>query len=112
MNLPIIVLKAIFWCSLCLATLLFLIEAPDLGSSGVTLPHVDKLVHLLCFVYLTWAFSIAYPHYRSLSYCIVLLGTYGLIIEILQHFLSYRSASILDWLADILGVLAVTLFKR
>ncbi len=64
----------------------------------------DKLQHLAAFFFLAFLLDFAYPHmpYRWRK-ALILLG-YGLFIEVVQYFLPYRSASLLDWIADGLGL--------
>jgi VanZ family protein len=65
----------------------------------------DKLLHFLCFLYLTivaWLSRIISKEF--LLYVIVL--AYGILIEIVQIYIPYRSFEFLDIFADFLGVLA------
>jgi len=65
----------------------------------------DKLLHFLCFLYLTtvaWLGRIISKEF--LLYVIVL--AYGILIEIVQIYIPYRSFEFLDIFADFLGVLA------
>ena len=65
----------------------------------------DKLLHFGCFLYLTiisWLSRII--HKELLLYVIVL--AYGILIEIVQIYIPYRSFEFLDIFADFLGVLA------
>ena len=65
----------------------------------------DRLLHFLCFLYLTiitWLGRIISKEF--LLYVIVL--AYGILIEIVQIYISYRSFELLDIFADFLGVLA------
>ena len=65
----------------------------------------DKLLHFFCFLYLTivtWLSRIFSKEF--LLYVIVL--AYGILIEIVQIYIPYRSFEFLDIFADFLGVLA------
>ena len=65
----------------------------------------DKLLHFLWFLYLTtvaWLSRIISKEF--LLYVIVL--AYGILIEIVQIYIPYRSFEFLDIFADFLGVLA------
>ena len=69
----------------------------------------DKLLHLSCFLYLTiisWLSRIIYKEFWL--YVIVL--AYGILIEIVQIYIPYRSFEFLDIFADFLGILAGSLF--
>ena len=65
----------------------------------------DKLLHFLCVLYLTtfaWLSRIISKEF--FLYVIVL--AYGILIEIVQIYIPYRSFEFLDIFADFLGVLA------
>ena len=65
----------------------------------------DKLGHVLAFAYLAFLLDFALPDSNfNLPKIIPLLG-YGLIIEFVQYFLPYRTFSILDMLADGVGIM-------
>ena len=64
----------------------------------------DKLAHGLGFFILALVFEGAFPKVSWLWKGFILIG-YGLGIEIVQLYLSYRHFSWFDWLADIVGVL-------
>lgn len=64
----------------------------------------DKLLHFFCFLYLTivtWLSRIFSKEF--LLYVIVL--AYGILIEIVQMYLPYRSFEFLDIFADFMGIL-------
>ncbi len=83
---------------------LCVIKLPESGSQA-TIPHLDKLVHFLMFLFLSFVY---YLEKRALTLLIALfLAFYGAFIEFVQYFLPYRSADFFDWLADVLGILAV-----
>jgi len=66
---------------------------------------IDKVLHFFCFLYLTtvtWLSRIISKEF--LLYVIVL--AYGILIEIVQIYIPYRSFEFLDIFADFLGVLA------
>jgi VanZ family protein len=64
----------------------------------------DKLLHCLCFGYLTIICKMAnFIDQDFWLYVIVLC--YGILIEIVQMFLPYRSFEFLDILADFIGIL-------
>ena len=69
----------------------------------------DKLLHFLCFLYLTivaWLGRIISKEF--LLYVIVL--AYGILIEIVQIYLPYRSFEFLDIFADFIGISAGIFF--
>lgn len=65
----------------------------------------DKLNHLLAFAVLAWLADKSYPGRRLEPYRWMLLLGYGLTIELIQGFLPFREASLLDFAADATGVL-------
>jgi VanZ family protein len=68
-------------------------------------PHLDKLEHAIAFSGLTVLGMLAWPTHGA-RVAAALLG-YGALIEVLQGTLTRtRSASLLDWVADALGVAA------
>jgi len=69
----------------------------------------DKLLHFGCFFYLViiaWLSRIM--HNEFCLYVIVL--AYGILIEIVQIYIPYRSFEFLDILADLAGIIAGGLF--
>lgn len=84
-------------------------------SSGtletVQLPSVsDKLIHLVCFAGLgffwTWWFKKEAWLQRPVKHILLvtlIVAVYGIIDEIHQYFVPGRYASILDWVADLVG---------
>ena len=75
----------------------------------------DKLIHFFCFLYLiiiSWLSRITSK--ELLLYVIVL--AYGILIEIVQRFLPYRSFEYLDIFADSVGIIAgliiIKIFKN
>jgi VanZ family protein len=73
------------------------------GAEQITLGW-DKLNHLAAFSVLYILFSLAFRQV-SVVLKVSLLIAYGLQIEIAQHFLPPREFSLLDVVADILGIL-------
>jgi VanZ family protein len=86
--------------SVALISFLAIIETNQSSSSLIN----DKLLHFLCFVFLTIVAKLTkYVNQNFLLYGIVL--TYGILIEIVQMYLPYRSFESLDILADFTGIL-------
>ena len=76
---------------------------------------LDKFVHFFCFTYLTaisWLSRIFDKEF--LVYVIVL--AYGILIEVVQKYVPYRSFEFLDIFADFLGILGgiilIKIFKN
>lgn len=106
------VMPYLFMTLLAITTLLLLIE---LAPREDGIPHVDKAIHALIFLLLSALGYLSFPKHFTLT--IVGLAFYGALAEALQHLLTVtRHASLLDWLADItgilLGVLVIHLFEQ
>lgn len=82
----------------------------NLGSQS------DKVYHALAYLvytvvwYLTFRFTFAKSHFKALSYVFVLALSYGILIEVLQHYLTVnRQGDYKDVLANVLGTLIAVL---
>jgi len=72
---------------------------------------LDKLVHVLMFVVLAWLADYAFPASRFyLDKALPLFG-YGVLMELVQWPLPYRSFSFLDMVADGSGLVLYPLFS-
>lgn len=68
-----------------------------------TIPNMDKVGHLLSFFCLSYLTHLAFkPRWYFLA---MTLACYAIFIELVQSYLPYRSASIADLIADMIGVL-------
>ena len=101
------ILWAILICLLCFA--------PMSGVSRMPFPHFDKLVHFglwAIFALLVISESNALRRHGEVTRVALWRGlivgaSFGLLVELLQATTWIgRSASVLDWLADVAGVLA------
>ncbi len=75
----------------------------------------DKGEHLLAFLLLGLLARLGWPNLSYGRFWLPLLALFGGGIELVQHFLPYRSADLLDLLADIAGLLlawSFTLLRR
>ena len=91
-------LKQLFWISLFVVLALSLLPvSPELPTTGW-----DKSNHLVAFCYLVILGKFSYPS-RILALFVGLIG-YGVMIEILQSFTTYRFAEWGDLVADIAGL--------
>jgi VanZ family protein len=64
----------------------------------------DKLSHIFAFVYLAFLLDFSFQDSRFDMLKVFLLLVYGLLIEVIQYFIPYRTFSFLDLLADGVGV--------
>jgi len=74
--------------------------------SGVVHPGMfsDKLAHAITFFILSFLLS----HWLGKNYNIwpiTALVMFGLLIEVIQYYLPWRSFSYYDWAADIIGII-------
>ena len=69
----------------------------------------DKFLHFSCFLYLTIISWLSRIIYKELWLYVIVLA-YGILIEIVQIYIPYRSFEFLDIFADFLGILAGSLF--
>lgn len=76
----------------------------DLGASSAPplIPHKDKAIHFMIFAVLTWFGLHAYR--QKMLMVLIGLALYGVATEVAQGMTSYRSASVADWLFDLIGI--------
>lgn len=74
-------------------------------------PHFDKLLHATGFIGLTFSGLKGYP--SKPAWILACMAIYGAGTEALQGMLTItRDASLLDWLADMAGVLVAYHFQK
>lgn len=73
------------------------------SGGGPGLEHGDKWLHAATFAFLCAWFCGQYPP-RGYLRVVAHLALFGLAIELCQAMTGYRSADLLDFLADILGI--------
>lgn len=83
--------------------ILSLIPAPDIGGS-------DKIAHFIAYAALSAWFSLLVEDRKSLWLILFGLISYGLLLELLQSYTSYRSGDIADAVANSFGVVAGLVF--
>ena len=71
----------------------------------------DKVAHASTFFVLAFLYSHTLGYKYGLQ-VILLLTAFGLMIELIQYFLPWRSFSWLDWLADIVGIIGYDVIHR
>jgi VanZ family protein len=97
----IVAFRLLLTLSLLLILLLSTIELENPILTSVN----DKLGHVMAFAYLAFLLDFALPDSNFNLLKITPLLGYGLIIEFVQYFLPYRTFSILDMLADGVGIM-------
>jgi len=79
-----------------------------LATIELTYPHVekinDKITHVIAFYILALLSDFAFPDYNFGLKEVCALLIYGLLLEIIQYFLPYRTFSLLDLVADGIGM--------
>lgn len=78
-------------------------------TSPAVLSVNDKLAHLLTFFVLAFLADYSYPVSTYNWEKITALLCYGIGIECVQYFIPFRDFSLLDILADLIGLLAYPL---
>ena len=80
-------------------------------EGGASVPYIDKLLHFVAFLILTFFMDLSIKKPLLLSKAaLILLILYAFLIELVQYFLSYRSAEVFDFILDLLGILVYLYF--
>jgi len=93
----------------CVLAIAFLAFAPFPESPGF---DWDKANHLVAFVTLMALAELGWPGRRAMPWRLALVLGYGVFIELVQAQLPYRQGSLLDLVADGLGVALYLGLKR
>ena len=104
--------KAYKYTIACALLILLAILTPGEDIPSVGIPNLDKVVHLGMFGCLTLCFHMeGYKKQKKgiLFMPIVIVEIYAILTELLQMLIPGRSCSMLDFLADSLGVLLASL---
>ena len=64
----------------------------------------DKINHFIAFFVLALLLDFSFPNFNFNMFKIILLITYGFSLEMIQHFLPHKMFSLVDVLADIVGL--------
>lgn len=99
-RMPLIMMRVALSLALLLSLYLATIKGGPVEAADVN----DKFAHSAGFFMLAWLCDFSFPRFGfGLSKIVPLLG-YGLLIEIIQFFLPYRTFSLLDMVADAAGI--------
>ena len=90
-------MKIIFYIYLIIISIIAFIP----NNGGVDIGAGDKTNHILAFV----VFGILYRFSFQNRYVFIWGLFFGIYIELIQHFLPYRDSSILDIIADSIGLI-------
>ena len=101
-----------FFSILSFLTTLFIIFLSIKKSGGVKLfffPHQDKLMHLSAYGFLCasyfWAMKFSWKINNSIYKAAILSFSLGVLLEVIQGYLSYRTADFWDIIANFLGII-------
>ena len=94
--------KLFFWLSVIL--ILAISFAPTTTSE--TIANLDKVVHFFMFLILSYLFWMAYRVPWPLISSILILGLFGLAVELVQYFIPSRIFSLYDFTANFAGIIA------
>jgi VanZ family protein len=97
-----------FVTSILTISFLALIEPASFSSQSLI---NDKILHFLCFAYLTILCKFARFFDQDIWVYVIVLG-YGILIEIVQLYIPHRSFEFLDILADLIGIFFASLFLK
>lgn len=96
----------LFWTSVVIVLLLLLMPLHDNPNPGIK--HLDKMVHALIFMGLAVLALRAWPkHLLRLFLGLTLLAA---LTEILQGLTGWRTASLSDFVADVIGIALIYVF--
>jgi VanZ family protein len=98
---PRVLAGVLFW--LCVLVISWLVVAPQDELPSVNL--WDKAAHTLAFAALMLLCAVAYRQRFSLARIALMLFAYGVGIEMIQYLLPDREFSLLDMLANSVGIL-------
>ena len=84
-------------------------QAVSPAPMEATLLINDKLGHLLVFFILGMSGWLVWTRYSGGLHVFSFLAVYGLAIEVAQFFVPGRTFSLLDWAADLAGLIMVLL---
>jgi VanZ family protein len=103
-------------------SLIFFLSSRSISLKAY-IPFMDKVIHLMEFAILGFLLSFGFVlslkyRLKAKAYLTFLSGALlGALDELHQYFVPGRSAEILDWVADVLGILVgllifISLFRR
>ena len=100
-------------------TIFILSNSPHPGLPELGIEWEDKIMHISAYfafgiaLVLFFVVNLQVPEIKKVAFITIFIGSfYGLTDEFHQYFIPGRSSEILDWIADVLGVLlSVTTIK-
>jgi VanZ family protein len=107
--LSVVAYRILFWLLLVAVLILSLVSV---GETRHLFVGQDKLHHTLAYSALYILLIQAYNNRFGLWTLALSLATFGLLVEVLQFFTSYRQAEVLDFVANSLGIFLVASMLR
>ena len=83
---------------------------PDPGKHYLVIN--DKLAHFIIFAVLTFWTIFIWSESKSIIWVLVFLSGYGIATECAQYFVPGRFFSILDWIADVFGIVIALIISK
>ena len=92
--------------------LVFVISYAALTPQGdISIPYIDKILHFSAFLILSLFIDLSMKKPLLLNKgALILLILYAFLIELVQYFLPYRDAELLDFIFDLVGILVYMMF--
>ena len=103
------IFKILFFTALTAISILAVL--PSYSSLPDLVSYSDVINHIVAFSVLMSLFQLAYPKIKNYLH-VVLLFSYGIIIELIQHGLPTRHGDLYDVVSDLLGILIALIFMR
>ena len=101
--------KRWWWISLAYAAAILFVSVIPVPEGPKGIP-VDKWVHVCEYLLLAWllwqaSYLSGFSFLKTAAVSILLPAVYGALIECIQYFIPYRSADVMDALANSIGAL-------
>lgn len=104
--------KVIFFLSLILIMYFSILPASSIPNIAALSFLTDKMIHALIFLYLSFIGLNSYFNISNL-WLLVLIFSFGLVIEIIHFYHPYRFFEIPDLIANLIGILlALAIFNK
>ena len=96
-------LKILFWSVLFFVSFLSLVDTTKIVDTPLL--SFDKVLHFGIYSFLNVLLLIAYNKNFSMLFLSITLFVYGILIEVIQNQTTYRTAELVDILANSCGIL-------
>ena len=99
-------IKILFWCCVIMVFVFSCLPGSGSNLAFFAIQNLDKLAHFMTFFVLSILLLFAYSFKNPFLITIILMASFGMMIEILHLYVPNRTFSILDFVADISGIFA------